>query len=80
MLLTVLAPSWPFLAPSWDVLAQSWHVLAPSWVDFGCQLGIDFGAERRHAVPSRPRRCDRIAIKREIRENRERGREEDHMF
>ena len=31
MLLTVLAPSWPFLAPSWDVLAQSWHVLAPSW-------------------------------------------------
>ena len=40
-MLTVLAPSWPFLAPSWDVLAQSWHVLAPSWVDFGCQLGID---------------------------------------
>ena len=37
-------------------------------------------AERRHAVPSKPRRCDRIAIKREIRENRERGREEDQMF
>ena len=37
-------------------------------------------AERRHAVPSRPRRCDRIAIKREIRENREKGREEHHMF
>ena len=37
-------------------------------------------AERRHAVPSRPRICDSIAIKREIRENRETGREEDHMF
>ena len=33
MLLTVLAPSWPFLAPSWDVWpvsASSWTVLAPS--------------------------------------------------
>ena len=36
--------------------------------------------ECMHAVPSRPRRFDRVAIKREIRENRERGREEDHMF
>ena len=37
-------------------------------------------AERRHEVPSRPRRCDRIAIKREIRKNRETGRAEDHML
>ena len=59
-----------------------------STVHFGCQLGFNLDyllgrskrAERRHAVPSRPRRCDRIAIKREIRENRESGREEDHMF
>ena len=52
---------------------------------FRCQLGsnLDYPlgrAERRHAVPSRPRRCDRTAIRREIRENRETGRAEDHMF
>ena len=49
--------------------------------------GLPFGArerakraERRHAVPSRPRRCDRIAMKRERRENRERGRDGHHLF
>ena len=37
-------------------------------------------AERRHAVPSRPRRSDGTAIKRQMRKNRERGREEDKML
>ena len=36
-------------------------------------------AERRHAVASRPRRCHKIAEKRGIQENRERGREEHHI-
>ena len=37
-------------------------------------------AERQHAVPSRPRRCDRTTIEKEIQENKETGRAEDHMF
>ena len=52
-----------------------WPQDGPRWQDY--PLGR---AERRQGVPSRPRKCDRIAINREMRENRERGREEDQMF
>ena len=63
------------------VLKAFWGVFGASWGVSRRHLGTPLGrAERRHAVPSKPRRSVGIAIKRHMRENRERGREEDKML
>ena len=87
-----LGASWRALGASWgrlwDVLGRLGSVLKAFWGVFGASwgvsrrhLGTPLGrAERRHAVPSKQRRSVGIAIKRHMRENRERGREENRML
>ena len=54
--------------------------LGPTWITPLGRAKRAERAERRHAVPSRPRKCHRIAMKRELRENREGKRRRPHVL